>query len=107
MFELIQKRKRIAQVVLVLLIIPFAFFGLEQYSSSVGGRSDVATVNGSSITQEEFDEALRSQRERLRAAFGPASTSTRSTRRRRAARCSSSWCRSGCCSMRRCAPGSP
>jgi peptidyl-prolyl cis-trans isomerase D len=71
MFELIQKRKRIAQVVLVLLIIPFAFFGLEQYSSSVGGRSDVATVNGSSITQEEFDEALRSQRERLRAAFGP------------------------------------
>lgn len=71
MFELIQKRKRLAQVVLVLLVIPFAFFGLESYTRSVGGRDDVATVNGSSITQEEFAEALRNQRERLRTAFGP------------------------------------
>jgi peptidyl-prolyl cis-trans isomerase D len=71
MFELIQKRKRLAQVVLVLLVIPFAFFGLESYTRSVGGRDDVATVNGSSITQNEFAEALRNQRERLRTAFGP------------------------------------
>ncbi|MGD9951237.1 MAG: SurA N-terminal domain-containing protein [Burkholderiales bacterium] len=71
MFELIQKRKRLAQVVLVLLVVPFAFFGLESYTGSFGSRSDVATVNGSSITQQEFAEALRSQRERLRAAFGP------------------------------------
>jgi peptidyl-prolyl cis-trans isomerase D len=71
MFELIQKRKRIAQIVLALLIIPFAFFGLESYTRSIGGKDDVASVNGSSITQREFTEELRRQQERLRAAFGP------------------------------------
>lgn len=72
MFELLHKRKRLAQVVLVLLVIPFAFFGLESYTRSFGGsRDDVATVNGSSITQGEFAEELRRQQDRLRAAFGP------------------------------------
>jgi peptidyl-prolyl cis-trans isomerase D len=71
MFEIIHKRKRLAQVVLVLLVIPFAFFGLESYTRSVGGRDDVATVNGSPITQREFAEELRRQQDRLRAAFGP------------------------------------
>lgn len=71
MFELIHKRKRLAQVVLVLLVIPFAFFGLESYTRSIGGRDDVALVNGSPITQAEFAEELRRQQDRLRAAFGP------------------------------------
>lgn len=71
MFELIQKRKRIAQVVLVLLIIPFAFFGMEYYTRNTGAPGDVASVNGSAITQREFAEELRRQQERLRAAFGP------------------------------------
>jgi peptidyl-prolyl cis-trans isomerase D len=53
MFELIQKRKRIAQIVLGLLIIPFAFFGLDSYTTSMGGGDDVATVNGSPITQSK------------------------------------------------------
>jgi peptidyl-prolyl cis-trans isomerase D len=71
MFELIQKRKRLAQVVLVLLVIPFAFFGLESYTGSMSSRDDVAKVNGSPITQAEFAEELRRQQDRLRAAFGP------------------------------------
>ena len=71
MFQLIQKRKRIAQVVLVLLIIPFAFFGMEYYTRNTGAPGDVASVNGSAITQREFAEELRRQQERLRAAFGP------------------------------------
>jgi peptidyl-prolyl cis-trans isomerase D len=71
MFEIIHKRKRLAQIVLVLLVIPFAFFGLESYTRTVGGRDDVATVNGSPITQAEFAEELRRQQDRLRAAFGP------------------------------------
>lgn len=70
MFGLIQKRKRLAQVVLVLLVVPFAFFGLESYTRSIGARDDVAVVNGSAITQAEFAEELRRQQDRLRAAFG-------------------------------------
>ena len=56
MFDLIHKRKRLAQIVLVVLVIPFAFFGLESYTRLSGGRDDVATVNGSPITQAEFAE---------------------------------------------------
>jgi peptidyl-prolyl cis-trans isomerase D len=70
MFELIHKRKRLVQGVLVLMVIPFAFFGLEAYTGSMSSRNDVATVNGSGISQEEFADALRQQQDRLRAAFG-------------------------------------
>ena len=70
MFELVHKRKRIAQVILALLIIPFAFFGLEYYTRNTGQSDAVATVNGSAITQREFAEELRRQQERLRQAFG-------------------------------------
>ncbi|MDH3319689.1 MAG: SurA N-terminal domain-containing protein [Betaproteobacteria bacterium] len=71
MFGLIHKNKRVVQIVLGLLILPFAFFGLESYTRTIGARDDVAAVNGSPITQGEFAEELRRQQERLRAAFGP------------------------------------
>ena len=71
MFDLVHRRKRIAQIILALLTIPFAFFGLQFYSRGMGGADDVAKVNGSPITQREFAEALRQQQDRLRAAFGP------------------------------------
>jgi len=71
MFDLVHRRKRIAQIILALLTIPFAFFGLQFYSRGMGGAEDVAKVNGSPITQHEFAEALRQQQDRLRAAFGP------------------------------------
>jgi peptidyl-prolyl cis-trans isomerase D len=71
MFELIHRNKRISQVILGLLVLPFAFFGLESYTRTLRGRDDVATVNGSAITRAEFAEELRRQQDRLRAAFGP------------------------------------
>ncbi len=70
MFEFIQKNKRLAQVVLVLMVIPFAFFGLESYTRSIGGKDAVATVDGVGISQREFSDELRLQQERLRTAFG-------------------------------------
>ena len=71
MFQFVQKNKRLIQVALVLLIVPpFAFFGLESYTRSMSGADDVATVDGAGITQREFAEELRRQQERLRAAFG-------------------------------------
>ena len=70
MFDFIQKNKRVSQVVLALVMVPFAFFGLESYTGSMSARDDVATVDGVGITQREFAEELREQQERLRAAFG-------------------------------------
>ena len=85
MFEFVQKNKRLIQIALVLLIVPpFAFFGLESYTRSMGAKDDVATVDGVGITQREFSEELRRQQERLRAAFGtgfdPAALDTPETR---------------------------
>ena len=68
MFTLVQSNKRLIQVVIILLIIPFAFFGLEAYTSATSGN-DVATVDGEAITPREFGEALQAQQERLREAL--------------------------------------
>jgi len=71
MFEFVQKHKRLIQIAFVVLIVPpFAFFGMESYTRSIGARDDVAAVDGTGISQREFGEELRRQQERLRAAFG-------------------------------------
>jgi len=69
MFTLVQKNKRLIQALIILLIIPFAFFGLEAYTRATRG-SNVAMVDGEGITPREFSEALNAQQDRLRAAFG-------------------------------------
>jgi len=70
MFDFVAKHKRILQIVLFLTIIPFAFFGLESYTRSVGGAQDVANVDGIAITQREFGEEMRRQQDRLREVLG-------------------------------------
>ncbi len=70
MFQFVKTRKLLIQIILALIIIPFAFFGLESYTRSMRGADDVATVNGSSITQREFTEELRRQQDRFRSIFG-------------------------------------
>lgn len=71
MFEFIRTHQRLMQLVLLLLIFPsFAFFGLESYTRMSGGDNAVAKVAGQSITQQEWDTALRDQMERFRQMFG-------------------------------------
>lgn len=70
MFDFVGKHKRIIRIVIVLVVVPFAFFGLESYTRVFRGADDVATVEGNGITQREFSDALRQQQERLRALFG-------------------------------------
>ena len=70
MFDFVAKHKRILQVVLFLTIIPFAFFGLESYTRSVGSAQDVATIDGAAITQREFADEVRRQQDRLRQVLG-------------------------------------
>ena len=73
MFELVTKHKRFIQVAFVLLIVPpFAFFGLESYTRSMRGADEVARVEGIPVLQREFEEAKRAQLERLRAIYGRA-----------------------------------
>lgn len=70
MFEAVRNNKRIAQVILGILVIPFAFFGMDAYFSDSATGNDVAKVGGTSISAFEFDQALREQQDRLRASAG-------------------------------------
>ncbi len=70
MLEAVRSNKRIAQIILAILIVPFAFFGMDSYFRDAPGDNDVAKVAGSPISNVEFEEALRDQQDRLRAAAG-------------------------------------
>jgi len=70
MFDLVHKHKRIIQIVLGVVFIPFAFFGLDSYTRSMSGAGVVANVDGQPVTQREFGEELRQQMDRLRNIIG-------------------------------------
>ncbi|NMG29249.1 SurA N-terminal domain-containing protein [Aromatoleum evansii] len=70
MLESVRNNKRVAQIILALLIVPFAFFGLDSYFQDGPGGTDVATVGKSKISSAEFDQALREQQDRLRESMG-------------------------------------
>jgi peptidyl-prolyl cis-trans isomerase D len=70
MFNFVKTRKRVIQVILALIIIPFAFFGLDSYTRSLRDSNDLAKVNGGPITQREFTEELSRQQDRFRSILG-------------------------------------
>jgi peptidyl-prolyl cis-trans isomerase D len=70
MFETVHKHRRLAQIVLALLIIPFAFFGVDSYFRRDAVIAPVATVGGTEVSRAEFDDLVRQQQERMRAAMG-------------------------------------
>ena len=70
MFDFVRKHTRVMQFLLFLLIFPsFVLFGLEGYNRFREGGATVATVDGHSITQAEWDAAHRSQVERMRSSM--------------------------------------
>lgn len=70
MFEFVAKHKRLLQILLALLIIPpFAFFGIQSFDR-FGGGNDVAAVDGSAISGAELGRAVEQQRDQLRGALG-------------------------------------
>lgn len=69
MFDLVHKHKVVVQVILGLLIVPFAIWGLESYQFG-GGAGSVASVNGLEISQQEFDAEVRNQQDQLRRMLG-------------------------------------
>lgn len=70
MFDLLHKHKTFAQMVLALVTLPFAFFGVDYYFRSSGSATAVATVGGSKIEQREYDNLMREQQARMRQALG-------------------------------------
>jgi len=70
MFDFVHEKKRVVQFVLLLIILPFAFWGVDSYRKSGGGES-IASVNGEKVSAQEFDNAIHQQEQRMREMAGP------------------------------------
>ncbi len=70
MLDIIRNNKKITQVFLALITLPFAFWGVESYVRNADVGPGVATVGSSKITRQELDSAAREQQERMRAQLG-------------------------------------
>src|SRR5258706_428723 len=85
MFDFIHKNRRIVQIILALLTVPFAIWGIESYTRIGGSRDVVASVNGLDITVREYQERYRVQQDQVRRMFGntvdPAQLDTPEARR--------------------------
>ena len=62
MFDAVRNNKRIVQIFLALITLPFAFFGVESYMRSSGSGDQVAKIGDVKITQQQFQQAVREQR---------------------------------------------
>ena len=67
MLEAIRERAQgwIAKVILALLIIPFALWGIDSYFKGGGKEPPAAEINDGAISQREFVKALKEQQEAL------------------------------------------
>ena len=67
MFGLIEKhRKKVMIGIFVVVIPPFAFFGIDSYFQGSTGGGNVATVGDYRISQAEFAQALQERQDMLR-----------------------------------------
>src|SRR5437867_10593399 len=69
-FDWVHNNKRLMQVVLALVALPFAFWGIDSYQRVMTRADEVAEAGGQKITEQEFSEALRQQQDRLRGMLG-------------------------------------
>lgn len=71
MFDFVRNNKRVVQLVLAIIILPFALWGVDSYiRGSGGGANEIARVGKTPISREEFQRALNEQQERLRQQLG-------------------------------------
>lgn len=70
MFDFVHKNKKLMQLMLAIIVLPFAFFGMDSYFQG-GARGDsVATIGDYRISQGEFSMALRERQEMLQRVSG-------------------------------------
>ena len=65
MFDFVTRHKRLIQVILGIIFLPFAFFGVDIYFRDMGGKQAVARVGDYAIGLDEFNRALRERQEAI------------------------------------------
>lgn len=61
---------KMAQIILSLIVLPFAFMGVDSYFNNIGRDPAVATVGDLEVTQSDFKQALKTQQDRMRSSMG-------------------------------------
>lgn len=72
MFDFVRNNRRIVQLFLALIGLPFMFWGVDSYFRNSDVGQDAARVGDVKISLREFEQALNQQKERLRPALGGA-----------------------------------
>jgi peptidyl-prolyl cis-trans isomerase D len=70
MFDAVRNNKRIVQVFLGLITLPFAFWGIDSYMSNIGAGNDLASVGDTKISFPQFEQALRERQDQMRQSLG-------------------------------------
>ncbi|MDW8311357.1 MAG: SurA N-terminal domain-containing protein [Burkholderiales bacterium] len=70
MFDFVYRNKRLVQIILALLVLPFALVGIDSYVRGTTADNHLALVDGQPISPAEFDQALRNQQEQMRQLLG-------------------------------------
>ncbi len=60
----------VAKVILALITVPFALWGVDSYIRSAPGQDAIATVGDEKISSQEFNDAVRNQLDQFRQQFG-------------------------------------
>jgi peptidyl-prolyl cis-trans isomerase D len=70
MYDFVHKNKRLVQIILGLMVLPFAFVGVDSYVRNIDNEQDLAKVAGKPITSVDFENALRQQQDQMRNILG-------------------------------------
>ena len=69
MFDFVHRRKRVVQVIMVIAVLPFLFWGIDSYRNT-DGQDYIAIISGEKIHRQEFDQALRDRYNAMRDSMG-------------------------------------
>lgn len=72
MFDLVNKHRKFVQLLLALITLPFAFWGIDSYFRDAASTDEVARVGSSKITMQQLDTAMRERADQIRARQGGA-----------------------------------
>ncbi len=69
MLELIRNHSKgwLAKIILAVITVPFALFGIDQYLTGAGGNVPIATVNGDEVSLQEYSNTVETVRTRMQA----------------------------------------
>jgi peptidyl-prolyl cis-trans isomerase D len=70
MFDSVRNNKKIVQIFLALITLPFAFFGVDSYVRNSGAGNDLASVGDTKITIPQFEQAMRERQDQMRQSLG-------------------------------------